>query len=365
MKILRITLLALTALSFAATAGCGFRDIDKRFFVIAMGIDPADQGAKGYKITLRLAVPSPKVEPGAGNNQVVTMEATSIAEAVRLLKAHVDKEFDFGHCKLFAVGEKLARRDYTDILRWLTRRRDVQSIAYVAIGQPDAASILKVEPKSERYPGNTLFLMFGKDGTQSSYLVPVYLFDFIRRYREHGIDPVLPLIRADKDGYAITRLGVLNKSKLMETLTPGETETYSQIRNQDAKSTVAAVKNGNTMVINVDHIATHFKIANENGEYVLRLWLNVSGIFEEAPLGVYEEDWNQLEALFNQQIASEIKKLFKKMQQAAVDPFGFGLRYRATHPGTEQTWKDWQNLYPDLKFDIKVRVEIEGTGLVK
>ncbi|MBO7748415.1 Ger(x)C family spore germination protein [Paenibacillus sp. MWE-103] len=365
MKRLRLTLLALMALSLSALSGCGFRDIDKRFFVVAMGIDPTDKGAKGYKITLRLAVPSPKVEPGAGKNEFLTMDATSIAEAVRLLKSHVDKELDFGHCKVFVIGEQLARRDYTEILRWLSRRRDVQSIAFMSVGQPDAKTIVEVEPKTERYPGNTLFLMFGKDGTQSSYLVPIYMFDFIRRHEEHGLDPILPVIRADDSGYAITRIALLNKTKLVDIVSPAETETYSQIRYQDSKSTVAAVKDGVTMVINVDNIASHYKFANVNGEQVLQLRLNVSGIFEEAPIGVYGENWTELEGIFNAQIAAEIKKFLKKAQRDEVDPFGFGLRYRATHAGTEQTWRDWQRIYPQLKFDVKVKVKIEGTGLVK
>ncbi|MBM7565437.1 Ger(x)C family spore germination protein [Paenibacillus sacheonensis] len=364
MKRVRLPLLLLMLL-LPLTSSCGFRDIDKRFFVIAMGIDQPSNGAKGFNVTLRLAVPSPKIEPGSGKNQVVSIQATSIAEAVRLLKAHVDKELDFGHCKVFMLGEGLARNNHTDMLRWLSRRRDVQSVAYMAIGHPDAKSILNIAPPDERYPGNTLFLMFGKDGTQSSYLVPVYVFDFIRRTEERGIDPVLPIIRAEGKSYVITRLALLDKTKLVETITPAQTETYSQIRNQDSKSTVAAVKDGDTMVINVDRISSHYKIVKANGEHVLRLHLRVSGIFEEAPLGIYEANWDKLEELFNEQIASEIEKLFKKVQHAGVDPFGFGLRYRATHAGSPQTWKDWERIYPNLKFDIHVRVKIDGTGLVK
>ncbi|QHW30613.1 Ger(x)C family spore germination protein [Paenibacillus rhizovicinus] len=366
MKALRFALLAVSLLLIPiATGACGFKDIDKRFFVVSMGIDPADKGAKGFKITLRLAVPSPKNEPGSSMSKIVSIQAESIAEGVRLLKAHVDKELDFGHCKLFLLGKGIVEKDYKPTLNWLSRRRDVQSIAFMAVGQPDAQSILQIEPTTERYPGNTLFLMFGNDATQSSYLSSVFLFDFIRRFEEKGINPVLPVIRGEKNGYAITQLGLFDDTKLLVTLNPGETETFNQIKNQNRKSTVSMKMNGIPLVINVDHIDSHFKLSKVNNEYVLKQTLKVSGLFEEAPLGIYNEDWKKLEALFNKQISGEIEKLLKKFQQAGVDPMGFGLRYRATHAGSPQTYKDWLKIYPNLKFDVKVQTKIDGVGLVK
>ncbi len=127
-------------------SSCGFKDIDKRFFVVALGLDMSDNEKKPYRITLQLAVPSPKIEPGASKTQIETIESESISEGVRMLKAYVDKELDFGHCKVFIIGEKLARKDYRDLLQWMMRRRDIQSVADIAIGKPDAESLLKVRP---------------------------------------------------------------------------------------------------------------------------------------------------------------------------------------------------------------------------
>ncbi|WP_308638705.1 Ger(x)C family spore germination protein [Paenibacillus silvisoli] len=357
-------MLAVVLLVVFAISGCGFRDIDKRFFVIAMGIDPAPEGQKGYSITLRLAIPSPKIEPGAAKTQVETINATTIAEAIRLLKSHVDKELDFGHCKLYLFGERLIQTDYNDSLEWVSRRRDVQNIAYVAIGRPDAKTIMNVEPQGERFPGNTIFLLFGNDGTQSSYIINEQLFDFLRRVGEKGMDPILPIMRKEDNGYVVTRLGLLDKRKLVAELNPQETEMYNQIRDRYAKSTITANIKGDTLVISIDRITSHYKIRKEGNGYVLKLRMNIGGIFEEAPRGVYDQDWHKLEQAFNDQVAAEAKRLLEKVQRAGVDPFGFGLRYRATHAGNSQTWKEWESIYPTLKFDVKVNVDIEGSGLV-
>ncbi|WP_164545530.1 Ger(x)C family spore germination protein [Paenibacillus albus] len=357
--------ITIVSLLLVLTGGCGFKDIDKRFYVVAIGIDPAPEGAKGYTVSLRMAVPSPKVEPGAAKSQVETIQATTIAEAVRLLKSHVDKELDFGHCKLLLFGDELVKKDFRGPLNWLSRRRDIQNVAFVAIGKPDAKTIIEIEPPNERLPGNAIFLMFGNDGSESSYTIFEYFFDFVRRTGELGMDPILPIMRKEKNGYVVTRLGLLNKSKLVAVLNPQETEMYNQIRNEYKKSTVAATFDGQNMVMSVDSISSRSKIIRTSEGWVLRLKLNIRGIFEEAPIGVYDQSWTKLEQTFNTQVEQEAKSLLEKAQQAGVDPFGFGLKFRATHAGTAKTWSDWQSIYPRLKFDVQAKVVIEGSGIVR
>lgn len=355
----------LLALALTQLAGCGFKDIDKRFFIVALGVDQADEG-KGFKVTLRLAVPSPKIEPGSALSEVKTIQATTIAEAVRLAKSHVDKELDFGHCKVFVLGEKLVKDNYTEVMEWMTRRRDVQSVSYLAVGRPDAQTIVKIAPKTERYPGNALFLAFGVDGTESSYSLSTYLFDFNRRYGEHGMDPVLPLIRKDpqEGDYYISRIALLDKSKMVMLLTPQESQLYNQIANHFKKSTIRAEIEGDNIVLAANSVSSRFNIGKgEDGKPALKLRLKVSGLFEEAPIGIYEKDWHTLEKQFGEQLEGQIKRMLAKIQKAGVDPFGFGLRYRATHAGNEQTWQTWQKIYPELTFDVKVDVHVEGTGL--
>ena len=48
----------------AFLGGCGFKDIDKRFFVVAMGIDWTGKEDKPYLVTLRLAIPASKLGEG-------------------------------------------------------------------------------------------------------------------------------------------------------------------------------------------------------------------------------------------------------------------------------------------------------------
>ncbi|OBZ12383.1 MULTISPECIES: Ger(x)C family spore germination protein [Bacillales] len=346
-------------------SGCGFKDIDKRFFVVALGIDLSENEKKPYRLTLQLAVPSPKIEPGASKTQIETIDTQSVAEGVRMMKAYVDKELDFGHCKVFLIGEKLARQDYQNLLEWMTRRRDIQSVADIAIGKPDAESLLKVKPVSERYPGNTLFLSFGSDGTESSYTYVESLSDFSRRASEQGLDPLMPVIAKDKrESYVINRTALLNKKRVKLMLTPAESQLYNQLASDFTKSSMHGMFQGMDLVVALTEIHSKYRIGKHDGEETVMMDIKMKVVFEEAPKGIYNDQWRPIEKKLSEEYAKSCVALLRKIQKAGVDPVGFGLRYRATHPGKD-AWKQWQKIYPTIKFVVHANIIIEGTGLIK
>lgn len=359
---LRVLLLLFT---LGLLGGCGFKDIDKRFFVVALGIDASENEKKPYHITLMLAVPSPKIEPGTSITQIETIDTETIAEGVRMLKSYVDKELDFGHCKVIVIGEQVARQNYQEILQWMSRRRDIQSVADIAIGKPDAETILTVKPLSERYPGNTLFLSFGADGTESSYTYVESLSDFARRSSEKGLDPLIPVILKDgKQSFIINRTALLDKKKIKLILSPDESQLYNQLSEDFTKSSMHGMFQGLEIVVAITDLHSSFHLGKENGQDTITVNIKSKVVFEEAPIGIYEDQWPLIEQSLNEEYVQSCIDLLKKIQKANVDPIGFGLRYRATHPGKD-AWKEWESIYPTVKFIVHSNIKIEGTGLIK
>ncbi|EFM09240.1 germination protein, Ger(x)C family [Paenibacillus curdlanolyticus YK9] len=364
-RIRLMMLAALIGLTITMLSGCGFKDIDKRFFVVSTGIDRTDNPDKPYRVTLRLAIPSPKTEPGASKSQMETIETATIAEGVRLLKAHVDKELDFGHCKVFVFGESLVRSDYAEALTWMLRRRDIQSVADVAIGRPTAHDVLYAEPPSERYPGNTLFLSFGTQGTDSPFTVQQFIFDFERRFMERGLDPLLPVIKRDQMTYMISKVAFLDKKQMKLMLTSEETQQFNQLNFKFIKSSLRADYKGEKIVAVVSSISRHYRIVESNGQATIKMKVRIKCVLEQAPRDLYNTPWGPIEKAFGEQYSAAAEALFTKIRDANVDPYGFGLRYRATHIGSDATWNRWLKLYPDAKFEVSTSVHIDGTGLIK
>lgn len=361
----------MTVVTLLFPSGCGFKDIDKRFFAVTIGIDKAEDANQRFKVEVKLVIPSPEEKFGSNQFLIVTQEADTITEAVRMIKAKIDKELDFGHAKAIIIGEKLLNEGnipLDELMDWPLRRRDIQKISWMAIGKPDAFTILNSRPKSERLPSNQIFLFFGETGTETAYVVSEYLFDFYRRMKERGLDPILPVIEGREDGQFLTnRVTVFNKEKSVLTLTPLETKIFNSFYHNIAKSAIPVQTDDVYAAIDAREIRTSYWIDNTKSyKPTAMVQVKVIGVIEESKKHIHISDLPMYERATEQILKVRITALLKKLQKAGVDPIGFGLRYRATHRTEDQDWKEWQTVkYPNLEFQVTTHVSLRGAGVIE
>ncbi|WP_135557453.1 Ger(x)C family spore germination protein [Paenibacillus cymbidii] len=362
---MRKPLLAVLLIGICAmVAGCSFKDIDKRFFVVAMGIDWTGKTDTPYLVTLRIAVPTTKFGEGLAESQIEQLEAPTIAEAVRNLKAHVDKELDFGHCKVFLFGDEMVNHSMLVPLSWLSRRRDIQLISYMAVARPSANKMLKDNPTTERIAGNSFLLMFGKEGTVSPYTVTEYLFDSVRRFKETGLDPILPIVTFDGNSYVVERLSLLDKKSERLELDAEETKLYNLSANAFARSGIPADFRGKRIVLYVAHASRNVSITKENIP-TIKLKLRISGMIEQSDTTFNPSTLKEAQRALEKSVNENTMALLTKIRDAGVDPYGFGLHYLAQYFGSERDWQHWQEVYPQVKFEVDAHVTIESTGLIR
>ncbi|MCD1257990.1 Ger(x)C family spore germination protein [Paenibacillus athensensis] len=363
----RYLLLLLIVLVAGATSGCGFKDIDRRFFVVGIGLDGMEQGDKRFRLTLKLAVPSSQSESGADKSQVITQDADSVTEAVRLIKSRVDKELDFGYAKVIVLGKNIIKHDLRDTMDWLIRRRDIQMIAWMAVGDPSAEAVLKLNTRSERLAGNALMLSFGRTGVESGYIVSQYLFDFYRKMRELGLDPVLPIVQATKSGYSINTAVVFNYHNAQMYLTKDETRIFNVTFGSVSKVEVEAPMGDEHIYASIDKVKTSFKVHTPSGEKpYARLTIHTDGLLEESTVPTSPLKLGEYEQVIRQTGEKRIIELLQKFQKAGLDPLGFGLDYRSHHfQSLEEEWNNWQRIYPQLEFRINYDIKLKSTGVVR
>ncbi|MBT2658238.1 Ger(x)C family spore germination C-terminal domain-containing protein [Bacillus sp. ISL-18] len=65
----------LILLSCFVLSACGFKDIEKRFFVVSIGVDAAKDRTKKYLVSLKFAVPGPSKDSPI-EYQIVSQEAS-------------------------------------------------------------------------------------------------------------------------------------------------------------------------------------------------------------------------------------------------------------------------------------------------
>ncbi len=358
------SILALVLMSFILV-GCGFKDIDKRSFVLSVGIDPGEK-EEYVKVNLKLAIPNAEKTKEVKDFTVLTEEARTIAEAVRTIKSRTDKEIDFGQLKTIILSEELLERDLQSVLDWFIRRRDIQQISYVALSKTDTIDILTLSPKGEKIPSNNIMLTFSSTGTKSSYVTTVQLYQLRRALVEQGSDPILPIIEIVEDKFQVNKLKILSsKKENMLDLTPEETKLFNSIFNEYKMGTIV-IEGKLYFIVALDKMKTNYTLVTNTEKPYIKYEIFMKGFVEESETELKNESLPKYEKVTSKNMEKRVQNLFEKLQEAGVDPFGFGLRYRATHRGSkEEKMEKWNAIYPDIEFRVNVKAEITGTGIIE
>lgn len=367
---LYLILFCILFLCITVIPGCSFRDIDKRAFVSAIAVDDSGDHEKPYKVTLKVVMPSGSIKQEGVQYAFFSESSSSISEAIALIRTSIDKDIDFSHMKIVLISKNLLDRDLGNITDFFHRRRDIQLISWIAVAEPRADEVIKMEPKSQSSVTAPLFNFFSRTAVQSPYITTLYLFDFRRQEIEKGIDPVLPVVTIDEKEkkYVINRGIVLGMEKHVE-LTPHQTMLYNILRGNVERFNAEIFEDGKKKFkygVFIDSSNVSYDIQTKNKKKpTITFKLRHQGILEEASKyteGTRLEKYGQETSEVAKKSLSEILTFF---QEKNIDPIGFGLRYKATHLHTRNTFQEWQELYPNVQFHVDIKVNITSTGTME
>lgn len=366
-KVLLLPLLLL--LSTILQTGCAFKDIDKRVFVAAIGIDPSENDEGKYKITLKILLPTGSLKESTGPKfTYLSNEAETIGESIRTLETHIDKVLEFGHTKLIILNEKLVSEEIGNFMDYFTRRGDIQLISYVAVGRPSADKILKTEVATESPASIALFNLFDDNGTENPFTVTTYLFEFRRNIHGKGIDAIIPVIETNNGDTELVvnkSLVVKNKETPLE-LSPLETMLFNSLKRNKGGLDYKVDNEQLTLLLDIINVSMDYKMFTDKGATPrVDMKVKMAGVIGESSKPLHLKDLDKYNQIANKEFHSKIMKLLKKFQEKEMDPFGFGLRYRATRLNDKNTFSDWEKLYPTIDFDVTVDVQLNGTGAIE
>ncbi|WP_404332396.1 Ger(x)C family spore germination protein [Mesobacillus maritimus] len=349
-------------------SGCGFKDIDKRIFVLSIGVDHTDNEERPYRVILKLAVPSGSIKQSGTEYTYLVGESESFSTAIRNLKTQTDKELDFGHAKVIVFGEDILHHELEEIMDFFLRRRDIQLVSWVAIGQPSAENVLKAEPESEMAGSHALFNLFDQNGVESPLVVTTYLFDFRRRVLERGIDPILPVLFAneDKKRIDVNRAIVVNGNKKRVELNPKQTTIYNLLSNNSKRFDVRVKNDDLNFTVAIDTSNVHFHINTETKQKpIIKMDIEMVGIIQEADVYTDSSKLQTYSKATSKTIEEDVLEVLKKFLEEGVDPLGFGVRYKATRLHNNKRNEEWQELYPKVTFEVNAKASLKSTGVIE
>lgn len=136
-----------------------------------------------------------------------------------------------------------------------------------------------------------------------------------------------------------------------------------------AADALSGASRGKTVSVSVDTFKSHITPVFSSGDLTsFRILLEGKGFIEEnnSPLNLAKPaNVEKVEARMNQYLEQRITKVVTKVQKEfKSDIFGFGDTIHRRHP---YQWKklaaDWETVFPDIKLEVKVKLNLTGTGL--
>ncbi|MGG0643576.1 Ger(x)C family spore germination protein [Sporosarcina gallistercoris] len=347
-------------------SGCAYKGVDKRSFVVGIGVDPAEDTDKKFKVTVKLAKPIASLKSSTANEYTfLEHESNSVAEAIRFLETQDDKVMDFSQTKILALNEELLTGDLFPLMDYFVRRGDLQLILYVLMAKPTAEEVLKVQPPLEAAGENFLYNFFDNTGTESPYVTTTFLFEFRREYDTVGQSSVLPVVEANEAGTKVTinHSVVLKNSVQPVILTPMQTLLNNTLM-VGANGYGYRIENeGFKLLLNLDRVKMKVKVHDKKGQKPrAEVRIKAVGAINESNKVLKLEQIDYYSKIAGESLEEKVKDLFVHLQEKNVDPFGFGMKYRSTRLNTKDKLDRWKAIYPELEFDVKVDMQLKSVG---
>ena len=133
-----IALILLIILMYAFSASYSYDNIDNLAYVIAIGIDSADNGK--VKVSFQFTDTSAFADNGSSDNSstvINTVEARSIESSINLLNSYIGRNVNLAHCKVIVISEVLAKQGVSNFIYSLINDSQIRPTSNIVISRCD------------------------------------------------------------------------------------------------------------------------------------------------------------------------------------------------------------------------------------
>ncbi|MFC5448968.1 Ger(x)C family spore germination protein [Paenibacillus aestuarii] len=385
-------------------SGCWDRqEIEERAVILGIGIDQAEPdaekkelplshkpghlqipGQKMIRLTVQVAVPGRiPLGPGTGGGEssaggsktvwVVSGVGHTIDDAINGLQQRIAPPLFFGHLRVIVVAKEVAQNGLVNLNDYFRRNPDIRRMSWMFISKSKAMDIMKASPQLERVP--SLYLMTTMDEAVKMGRFPNdFLGLFWSSSSAKGKEGFLPYCELDgQNNIQISGLAYFRGDKLVGTTDGFDITLYMGLMGMNPSSSQAYVKLPGTseyLEYSGRSRKALTKVDIEDGKPHVRVKVMVEGNIREKSNEKVELSHDIIQ-LMERQLEQDAVKLYldfiHRTQMKGADIFGFGEHIRSRqwkywdqHIKTEE---QWQNMYPDLKVDVQVKVQIRRVGM--
>ncbi len=336
--------------------GCGGRELYERLLIHGIGVDAEEDG---FTVTVRSSV-SPEDE----GEEYFKCQGRSVLEALNSLSRSTGRQPFYAHNYLVVFGKECAEKGLDRCLDFFVRYYNTRPAVRMYLAEDRAEDILSFQ-KDGKYLKMAELQQLGESSADTGRTVQVEILDFINGVKRQGSAPVLPVLRAEKDGVSIVSTAYFDCYSLKGFLTLEETRGYLAAKD--------LLKNGEAVVEGEGFGAATLSLSDGSGR------IKLSGTEEGLPAFLLEiqveADVSAVAGLLDDLEDSqyglmerELEKELRQETEAAVrravltdrcDIFGFGnLVFRRAPESWKKIAADWQDQMARCRYAVSVSAKI-------
>jgi spore germination protein KC len=345
--------------------GCrsDYKDIDRRQFVVAMGVDKGK--SEGLMVTMKGAIPQAQ-NPGSATSPDTfdnyDVSATSIGQAIDQVKQQFFLEPDYTHMKAVIFSEEFAKQEVlSEYIDFFIRRRDFQDIAEVAIAA-NAKDIVELHQKGERTAGDNLFMKFG-EGIDTEYTPAIEMQQIYKYTRTPGFTLYCPILTIENNKIIARETALFDKYDRMKLKLNKEETLYFNLMKAGLYTGFIPLGPKNTIGVGIKNGKVKFNIKKQGVNLLCDVHVKIEAIIEETDLSHYtSKDYQEMAT---KKLNNDISGLLLKLQENQVDPLFLSLKYWSTNSKFNLSEQWLTNEYPSMKFQMHTDVKVVRTGTLK
>lgn len=369
------TILVLLMISAIFLSGCwDMVEINQRLFVSSMGIDLNKGGTKEKYIVTYVYPNINSIGKNASEKTkkfTVTTTSDAIFQAGSEFSTQAQFPFYYKHLKVLVIGEDLAKESklVRQAIDGLNRDTKVNSKVQILVAEGTAKDILEAKPPQDQITDGTIYNILKNNKTASRF-TPAPLMEVIRDMDTAGVT-IVPRIKLKGKDIKIFGGAIFKNYKLIGWIDEIENRALSLMKNETKAELIDAPYNDATISYRVTSSNSNKKV--EVGEKIkVDLSLRTEGYLQEY---ILEENVTSYDDKVLKEMEKAVEKKLKKEIEDTIniaqhkynaDIIGIGEHLSKFEP---KVWKDikgnWDDIFPQVEFDVKVDVKIRRTGLTK
>jgi spore germination protein KC len=401
-QILLIKIVCLLLLTLPLSGCWDKREIEKRAYVIAMGLDKGKDG--NLKVTYLIINPEYGSQQGGSStnepaNEIITFETGSLITAESKANIVIAKEVSYDLLRNIIVSEELAKTK--DFLRWmydLTKEKDIRRDSFFIVTKEAASEFIlnnkpKLETRAHKYydiiirrnieigiiPYSDLHRYYRITEADADLFLGIYttaVHEEMNNSAEKSDDIIAGQMETTGQTNTTQFIGsaLFKEGKMIGKLTGEETRfTYLLNNTENAPDMVLSIPdpiNEKYQIAlriiklkkNDIKIDTNTRPAKIN--VTVPMTVDVLSDHSMVNYAINKDKRNLLKQHLEKRFTKKMMEFIKKTQdEYKGEPFGWSLAARksfATIPEYENF--DWMKSYPDMDVNINVKIQFGEFG---